>query len=82
MKEHSEELINVWKMPMVTTGRLSRGKRSGVWGHETGCMGMEMRVIRFHRKLELLTAGEVNKRHVGRGESAQRVSSQPLGTQF
>lgn len=42
---------------------------------------MEMGVIRFHRKLELLTAAEVN-RDEGHSESAQRVSSQQMGTQF
>ena len=42
---------------------------------------MGMRVIRFHRKLELLIAPAVN-RDEGQSESTQRVSSQQTGTRF
>ena len=42
---------------------------------------MGMGVIRFHRKLELLIAPEVN-RDEGQSESTQRVSSQQTGTRF
>lgn len=42
---------------------------------------MGMRVIRFHRKLELLIAAEVN-RDEGQSESTLRVSSQQTGTGF
>lgn len=73
-------MLDYWlRAPVVKMERLSRGQKSEVLGREIGYMGVGMKVIRFHRKLELLTMAEVN-RDVGHSECVLRVSYQQMGT--
>lgn len=60
--------LDYWlKTLIVIMVKLSNQRKSKITGHEKGCIEIGLRVIRFHRKLELLTV-ILGNRNVGLDE--------------